>query len=205
MTDDIQSLRSDLAFLKTVAADEGRLPWVVGASFLAAGLVYGLPIIAAWAKVRGLIDVPGAWDSQVGIWSTVVFVPLQICISVFGPKPAPGGSMGRAFIPAWSGIGLTTIVMVVVIFIAGARLHVPQMWQVWTSICFALWGLAWWVVAMLRPGRGWLWVALGSLATALANSLLIGTPDEILGCAIGILVWLAAPGLMIMLSAPKQA
>ncbi len=57
---------------------------------------------------------------------------------------------------------------------------------------------------MLRPGRGWILVALGSLATALANSLLIGTPDEILGCAVGILVWLGAPGLMIMLHAPAK-
>jgi magnesium-transporting ATPase (P-type) len=177
----------------------------VGASFLAAGLVYGLPIIAAWAKVRGLIDVPGHWDSQVGLWSTVVFIPLQLLVMWKAPKPAPGSATGRAFVPAWSGIGLTTIVMLAVIFIAGARLHVPLMWQVWTSICFALWGMAWWVVAMLRPGRGWIWVAVGSLLTALANAFLIGTPDEILGCAIGILVWLGAPGLMIMLSAPKQA
>ncbi len=205
MTDEMQSIRSDLAFLKTVAADEGRLPWVVGASFLAAGVIYGLPIIAAWAQMRGLIDAPGAWTSWVSVWSTVVFIPLQIALTVFGPKPAPGGSTGRAFIPAWSGIGLTTIVMVLVVFIAGARLHVPQMWQVWTSICFALWGLAWWVVAMLRPGRGWLWVAVGSLATALGNAFLIGTPDEILGCAVGILVWLGAPGLMIMVRAPARA
>lgn len=204
MTDQMQSIRDDLAFLKTVAADEGRLPWVLGASFLAAGLIYGLPIIAIWAQMRGLIDAPGPWPGQVEIWATVIYVPLQIALTVLGPKPRPGGSMARAFLPAWSGIGLTTIVMVAVIFIAGARLHVADIWQVWTSICFALWGLAWWVVAMLRPRRGWIWVALGSLATALANALFIGTPDEVLGCAIGVLVWLGAPGLMIILRAPAR-
>ena len=204
MSDQMQTLRDDLAFMKSMAADEGRLPWVVGACFLAAGLIYGLPVIAVWAQERGLIDIPGGWTNWVGVWSTVVFVPLQIALVVLGPKPKPGSSLGRAFIPAWSGIGLSTVVMVVVIFVAGARLHVPQMWQVWTSICFALWGAAWWVVAMLRPGRGWMLVALGSLATALANSFLIGTRDEILGCAVGILVWLGAPGLMIMLHAPAK-
>ena len=204
MTDEMQSIRSDLAFLKTVAADEGTLPWMVGASFLAAGLVYGLPIIVAWAAVRGVIDAAGPWTSQIGLWSTAVFIPLQLLITIKGPRPAPGASTGRAFVPAWSGIGLATLVMVAVIFIAGARLHVQLMWQVWTSICFALWGLAWWVVAMLRPGRGWIWVAVGSFLTALANACLIGGPDEILGCGIGILLWLGAPGLMIMLRAPRQ-
>ena len=199
MSDQIQTIRDDLAFLKSMAADEGRLPWVVGACFCAAGVIYGLPVLAVWAQLRGLIDAPGGWTSWVSVWSTVVFVPVQIALVTLGPKPRPGGAAGRAFIPAWSGIGLVTVVMVAVIFIAGARLHVAQMWQVWTSICFALWAGAWWVVAMLRPRRGWLWVAFGSLATALVNAFLIGTPDELLGCAVGILLWLAGPGVVIML------
>ena len=204
MSNEIQSIRDDLAFMKSMAADEGRLPWILGASFLAAGLIYGLPIIAAWAQTRGLINIPGPWTAQTGIWSTVVFVPLQIAMAVWGPKPKPGDSMARAFTPAWSGIGLITVVMLAVIFIAGARLHVALMWQVWTSLCFALWGACWWVVAMLRPRRGWMLVALGSLATAIANALLIGTREEVLGCAIGVLVWLGAPGFMIMLRAPAK-
>lgn len=205
MTDEMQSIRSDLAFLKSMAADEGSLPWVVGACFFAAGVIYGLPIIAVWAQLRGLIDLPGGWTSWVSVWSTVVFIPVQIALVVLGPKPKPGGAAGRAFVPAWSGIGLVTIVMVAVIFIAGARLHVKLMWQVWTSICFALWGGAWWVVAMLRPRHGWMWIALGSMATAVLNALLINTPDQILGCALGILVWLGGPGLMIMLRNPARA
>lgn len=204
MSDQTQSLREDLAFLKSMAADEGRLPWFLGASFLAAGLIYGLPIIAAWASLNGLVDLGRGWTSGVGLWSTLVFVPAQFALFKLGPKPRPGAASGRAFAPTWSGIGLMTIIMVAVIFIAGARLHVPLMWQVWTSICFALWGGAWWGVAMLRPGRGWMWVAFGSFATALANSLLIGTRYELLGCATGILVWLGAPGLMIMLRAQAQ-
>ncbi len=204
MSDQMQSIRDDLAFMKSVAADEGSLPWAVGACFLAAGLIYGPPLIAVWAQGRGLIAMPGQWMGWVGILSTIVFVPVQIALVALGPKPKPGASMGRAFVPAWSGVGLVTVVMLAVIFIAGARLHVREIWQVWTSICFALWGAAWWVVAMLRPRRGWLLVALGSLATAVANALLVGTPDELLGCAVGILLWLGAPGLMIMLHAPAR-
>jgi hypothetical protein len=205
MTNDLHALKDDLAFLKTVAADEGRLPWAAGANFLAAGLIWGLPLIAVWAQLRGLIDIPGAWSSQTALWSTALFVPLSILFAVKGPKPKPGRAVGRSVVAAWSGVGLTSIVMVLVIFIAGDRLHVKLIWQVWTSVCFALWGGAWWVVAILRPRRGWMWVAVGSMATALVNSLLIGTPDELLGCALGILVWLSGPGLLIVLRDKAQA
>jgi hypothetical protein len=204
MTDQIQSIRDDLAFLKSMAADEGRMPWLVGASFFFGGMIYGLPVFAVWAQLRGLIDIPGDWTSWVSVWSTVIFVPLQFAMAILGPKPRPGAASGRAIVPAWSGIGLITMVMLAVIFIAGARLHVKQMWEVWTSICFALWGAAWWVVALLRPRRGWMWVAFGSWATALVNAVLIGTQDELLGCAVGIMLWLTAPGLLIMLRDKPQ-
>lgn len=204
MSDQIQSIRDDVAFMKSMAADEGSLPWGIGAGFFAAGVVYGLPLVLVWAVLRGLVDLPVGWTSGVGLWSTVIYVPLSILIFLKAPKPAPGAATGRAFGAAWSGVGLITVAMLAVIFIAGSRLHVHLIWQVWTSICFALWGGCWWVVAMLRPRRGWLWVALGSLANAVVNALLIGTRDELLGCSIGILLWLGGPGLLIMLRAKKS-
>lgn len=204
MSDDIQSIRDDLAFLKSMAADDGALPWAAGAGFFAAGTIYGLPLILVWAVLRGLVDLPGGWTSYVGLASTVVYLPAMALIFLKAPKPRPGDAVGRTFGAPWSGVGLVTLVMLAVIFIAGARLHVELMWQVWTSICFALWGACWWVVGMLRPGRGWLWVSLGSLATAVVNATLIGTRDELLGCSIGILLWLGAPGLLIMLRAPAR-
>jgi hypothetical protein len=46
-----------------------------------------------------------------------------------------------------------------------------------------------------------MWIALGSFANAIVNALLINTPNETLGCAVGILLWMGGPGVMIMLSA----
>jgi hypothetical protein len=197
----MQSVRDDLAFLKTVATDEGRLPWYLGASFFSASLIWGLPVGAIWAQSRGLMFSAGPWESWIWLVATVVYIPFQIGLMLLSPKPVAGASTGRAFVPTWAGMGLITVVMVAIIFIAGARLHVQEIWQVWTSLIFALWGGAWMGVAMLRPRHGWMWIALGSFANAIVNALLINTPEETLGCFIGILLWMGGPGVMIMLSA----
>ena len=152
----------------------------------------------AWAIFRRLVDVPQAIAAGMGLWPTVVYIPVMLLIFLRTPKPKPGAAQGRAMVVGWSGVGLVTLTMLAVIFIAGARLHESQMWQVWTSICFALWGAAWWVVAVLRRSKGWLLVALGSLANAVVNACLVSTPEEILGCGVGILLWLAGPGFWIM-------
>src|SRR3569833_2200699 len=129
MPDDIQSIRSDLAFLKSMAADEGDLPWGVGAGFFSAGLLYGLPVILVWAVLGGLVDLPRGWTSGVGLWSTAVYLPVIALIYLKGARPKPGAAVGRAFGVAWSGVGRVTVTMLAVIFIAGARLHVQLMWQ----------------------------------------------------------------------------
>ena len=66
MSDQIQSIRDDLAFMKSMAADEGVLPWSIGASFFAAGIVYGVPVVLVWAVLRGLIGLPVGWTSTTG-------------------------------------------------------------------------------------------------------------------------------------------
>lgn len=205
MTDQIQTLREDLAFMREVASDDGRMSPLVGAHFLAAGVIYGLPIVPVWATLRGYLDLPGPWTSQVSLWSTAVYLPVMAVLIWRGRGEAKPGPSARIFAAAWSGMGLTTFSILAVIFTAQVKLHEPQMWQLWTAICFSLYGAAWWGVS-LTPGKGrWRWVAVGSYATAVVNGLLIGGPDVLLGCAFGILAWLAGPGLVIMLRAKARA
>ena len=198
MTDEMQSIRDDLAFLKSLAADDGPFPRTVGLQFLAPGVLYGLAAVLAWAIVKGLVPLPESFAGQLGLWPTVVYLPILLVLIVTGRRP-PAGTASRAMVVAWSGVGLTTLSMLAVIFIAGARLNVPGIWQVWTSICFSLWGAAWWAFAVLRRNRAWFIVAAGSLMTAVVNAVLIGTPEELLGCGLGILFWLGGPGLVITL------
>jgi hypothetical protein len=200
VNDEIQTIRDDLAFMKGLAMDTGRLPGVVGAHFALAGLIYGPPIILGWAALQGLVDLPTGWVSGAGLWCTIIYVPVMLLLIWKGPRrPAAGSATGRAMAAAWAGMGLTTITIITVVFTAGAKLHEPQMWQVWCSICFALWGAGWFAVQMLRPRQGWIWVALGSYAQAVANGFLIQTPYLLLALGVGILLWLGGPGLVILI------
>lgn len=198
MTDEMQSIRDDLAFLKAMAADDGPLPPMVGLQLLVPGLLYGLAAVLAWAIMRGYVPLSQSFAGQLGLWPTVIYIPVLIVMIAVTRRPTPGTAT-RAVTAAWSGVGLTTLSMLAVIFIAGARLHVPNAWQIWTSICFSLWGAAWWALAVLRRDKGWFIIAAGSLMTAIVNACLIGTPEEILGCGLGILCWLGGPGLLIVL------
>jgi hypothetical protein len=204
MTDDMQSIRSDLAFLKTMAADAGPLPRIVGWQFAAPGLIYGPATILAWAIVRGLVPLSQKFAGALGLWPTLIYLPV-LAVLVLATRRPPAGTATRAMAGAWSGVGLTTLSVIAVIFIAGAKLHVPGMWQVWTSICFSLWGAGWWAFAVLRRDKRWFVVAVGSLLNAVINACLIGTPEQILGTGIGILCWLTGPGLVIALQPRPRA
>jgi hypothetical protein len=199
MSDQIQSIHEDLAFMKGLASDDGRMPSPVGAQFVAAGLIYGLPVFPAWASLRGLVNLPGDWTPWIGVGSTVVFIPVLALLIARGRSLgwSPGPS-ARAFGALWSSVGLTLVTLVVATWLAGERLPQPALWQLWPSILFAVYGSAWAGVAFVRRSLGWLVVALGSYATAIINGFLVSTPDVLLALAIGLQLWLTVPGLVMM-------
>jgi hypothetical protein len=198
MTDQIQSLHEDLAFMRALADDDGRMPAAVGGQFIAAGLIYGLPVFPAWAALRGLLPGPQGWVSWIGVASTAVFVPLLVVMMRRGRGWTPGPS-GRAFGALWTSVALTVLTLGAATWLAGQRLNAPQLWQLWPSILFAVYGSAWAGVALVRRSLGWGVVALGSYATAVASAFLIDTPDVLLCLAVGLQLWLTLPGVALML------
>ena len=97
MTDHIDSLREDIAYVRAIAADDGRIPRVIGANFLAVGLSYGLPIVLAWATLAGLVDLPRDWTSWVAIWSTALYLPISLALS----RGFRGCVPARRCAPSW--------------------------------------------------------------------------------------------------------
>ena len=203
---DLDTIRDDLAFMKALASDDGRPHVMAGAMFLGAGLIYGLPLFVVWATLRGLVDLSQGWTSWISLLSTAVYAPFTAWLAWrYRGTKAPPGPTSRAYAALWGTIGLTTLVVVFVIFWAGARLHVPMMWQVWCCVCFAMYGSAWLGVAIVTRRSAWALVAAGSYLNALVNAFLIGGPDILLGVAFGITLWLGAPGAAMMLRARAAA
>ena len=197
---DLQSIHEDLAFMKALADDDGRMPPAIGGQFVAAGLIYGLPVFPAWAVLRGLLPWPQGWVSWIGFGSTLVFVPLLIVMmSRARSRGWSPGPSGRAFGALWTSVALTLLTLGAATVVAGQRLNSPELWQLWPSILFGVYGSAWAGVALVRRSLSWGLVAFGSYATAVVSALLIGsTPDVLLCTAIGLQLWLTLPGVALM-------
>jgi hypothetical protein len=204
MTDQIRSIHDDLAYMRALADDDGRMPAAVGGLFLAAGLIYGLPTFAAWASLRGLLPGPNGWVGWTGIIPTVVFLPLLIFMIRRSNRGWIPGPSGRAFAALWTSVGLTLVTLGIATWLAGQRLNVPQLWQLWPSILFGVYGSAWMGVALVRRSVGWSMVGLGCYATAVGSGFLIGSIDLLLCLAVGLLAWLAGPGLVMMSAARRS-
>ena len=202
MTDPIQAIRSDLAFLKAVSEDRGPLPAQFGEHLLAIGLIYGLDFILIWGLFAGLVPrLPGdPWMLVSWLPATILYVPVNLVIS----RRAPGavGPSARVFIAAWGAMALMIWAAVAVVIIASARSGVPY-YEVWPPIAFVLYGGAWSVAAIIRRER-WHWlVAMGCFAVALMAAALVNSPGTWLVMSAGLLLLLAAPGAAIMRQARK--
>jgi hypothetical protein len=205
MTDQMQTIREDLAFMKSLASDDGRLPGLVGAQFLAAAIVYGIATIVAWVGMRGIVALPPSVTYGSSFIATAIWLPIHLYLMWRSRHFKPDAQSIRAFGAVWSSVGLTTLSILAVIFTASVRLHAPQIWSMWPAVCFALYGAAWWSIGFLRRSP-WTWlVGLGSYATAVANGFLVGTPEVVLVCGLGLIVWLGGPGVAMMLKARSAA
>lgn len=200
MTDHMQTIRDDLAYLRALA-EEGRGGGERGgAVILAAGLIYAACSVLQWASLTGLISQ--AVSGAAWLVGTVLFFLVMWAIKVRG-----AGATGRSRIAsvAWEGVGWSILTLFVALAVATWRTQSPLLIYLAPSIIFALYGAAW-MVAGAISGKGWLKLtALGSYAAAVACAFVITQPVQYLVYAGGLLLLAAAPGLVLMRQAPKEA
>src|ERR1700761_5872951 len=108
MTDDqIQSMRSDIAYLKDLAVDVQRSGSRVGGAILAAaGLVYTIASLTQWALATGRLDM--APNASIFIWlgATIVFLILAFAAKARWGASSARGPVSRANRTVWIGVGL---------------------------------------------------------------------------------------------------
>lgn len=203
MTDQSQSARDDLAFMRAIAEDHEPLPWGFGAHLFVPGVLFSPTAFLAWAQMSGLGNVPvfvlqWLWAPTLLLWAAIwVLINRRAAPGSLGPRK-------RAFAAAWNGMGLMTGVAIISLLIATFQSGSPFL-LIWPSIALGIYGGAWAAIASMQQRPTYWLVACGAFATAIACAFLVEDAAQWLIMGFGILAWIAAPGLLIMLRARRPA
>ena len=203
MTDQMQTAREDLAFLRAMAAEGGRAAPQGGIIIAAGGFLFGAASVAAWAILSGRI----AWGANL-VWApwlvaTAAFY-LLLFLALRGIKrEGSRGVSGRLAGQAWSALGGAMFTIVAGYVIAAALARNAAMWNTLPTVFLALYG-AGWLVAGVATGRAWpRAVGLLSFVAAVVIACLAGSVDVWLAYGAALVVVGGLPGLYAMRTAPE--
>lgn len=195
MSDQNQSLRDDLAFLRSMAEAGRDRPMAGGAILVASGAIFGAASLAVWAGVAIFALPPRAY-SVIWLTSAVLFgVTLTILLRRM-PKVGEGGQATAGM--AWSYLGWSIFVMGASVSVAGWRLGIPNLMLVFPCVLMALYGAGWLIAAFISR-QGWLrLVGYASFVASVVNAWFVDGPTVWLVYGLSLLGLLALPGLVMM-------
>lgn len=204
MSDDEQTLRDDVAFLRALAAGGTSGAAREGAILVAVGLIFGLVAVQYWCIDAAYLAVSPA--ARAWLWLDGL-IPFLICMAVIAAKfrDRPPGAASRALAAAWTGVGTAFIVADIALYAASRELAIPLLVKwVFPLVLFALIGGAWGVAFAVRRHRNFGLLAGGNFAAAILSGIVVGTPKEWLVLAGGLLFLVAVPGAAMLAARPRR-
>ncbi|HEY3889771.1 MAG TPA: hypothetical protein VGL73_14425 [Caulobacteraceae bacterium] len=207
MSEQINILKDDIAFMRALAQEGRRVPLLGGACLLAAGLIFSAATLVSWAMAAKLVILPNFW--LVGVWgvATVVFYGVFALLMVFwrrAAKPGARTTANRAFRGAWSAGGWAMTAISIGSILTAWRLHSWLVFAAFPTIILSVYGAAWMISAVLSD-RWWVrWVAAGCFIAAVGMTLLPSVQAEYLAFAAALLLLMAAPGAALMREEPSD-
>jgi hypothetical protein len=193
MTDHMQTIKDDLAYLRMLA-EEGRQGGERGGAMgVAAGVIFGACSVVQWAALAGYVG--GAVSNISWIAGTLLFFVALIVIKARMGEPA---GRGRAINVAWQGVGWAIFTLFIALSVATWRTQSAILVTFAPSIILALYGAAWSVAAAIS-GKGWVRLtAVGSFVGAVICAWFIAEPTQYLVYAAALLLLAALPGAILM-------
>ena len=193
MTDHMQTIRDDIAYIKTLA-EEGRGEAARGGAIgVAAGLIYAACSVIQWAALTGRVAPVvsnGAW-----ILGTLLFYAVLAAVK---RRMGSSAGRGRASGAAWAGVGWAVFALAVAIAVATWRTQSMVLIYFAPSIILALYGAAWTVGAALS-GRVWVrLMAAGAFVATVVCAWFITDPVQYLIYAAALVLLAALPGALVM-------
>ncbi len=193
MTDQMQTIRDDIAYLKALAEDGRGEAARGGAIGVAAGLIYAACSVVQWAALTGRVAPlvsNGCW-----IVGTLLFYAILVVVK---RSMAPSAGRGRAIGAASMGLGWAGLTLAFAIGVATWRTQSMVLIYFAPSIVLALYGAAWTLGAALSR-RFWVWaMAVGAFVATVVCAYFISDPVQYLIYAAALLLLAALPGALVM-------
>ncbi len=205
MTDQIQSLRDDLDYMKALARDGRQAPILGGVMLLVAGIDFAAASFVQYAAIKGLIGIGPNLASLAWLVAMAIFgVALILTKRRTAGQPGAAAVTNRAVQAVWMGSGWAIFAVALAIVAMSLRMNsaVPTMF--FAPFILAVYGISWTVAAVMSR-KTWIWVvALSCYAGTVAMGLLAGTAEQMLAYGIALLLLAAAPGVVLMRGEPSD-
>jgi len=201
MTDDIQSLRDDIAYLKAMA-DSGHSRGAGGGVMLmSAGLLYSIASLVQYLAMQHVVPVTMQTASLGWLVATVAFMAVLGAVKL--RWRSEGSSAGAAGV-AWQGVGMGCFFVFVALALASWRTQSPLLIQFAPSIIFVLYGAAW-ISAGAAMHKSWMHLTgWGGFIAAGITAWFIGEPVSYLIYAAGLVLLAFIPGVWFVLEARRS-
>jgi hypothetical protein len=201
-----QSVKDDLAFMRSLVEAGDSIQGPFGEAYLAAGVCYGVQIILSAAQSVAWLPATEGWSLTIGLAPTVVFLAALASVIRWHRHAAPMRGVWRAIAAVFGCIGLANLALVAVIGSVAVRQHSMTTWLIYPCAVLVEQGAAW-LVAFVLLRRAWLaLVAVGWFAVAIVMACLIQTTTSFLVAAgIGLMLLMVVPGTVMIRLARASA
>ena len=194
-----QSVKDDLAYLRSLVDAGDSIQGPFGEAYLAAGVCYAVQIILSAAQSVAWLPATAGWSLTIGLAPTAVFLAALASVIRRHRHAAPIRGAWRAIAAVFGCIGLANLALVAVIGSVAVRQHSMTTWLIYPCTVFVEQGAAW-LVAFLLLRRAWLAVVgIGWFAAAIVMACLIQTTTWFLVAAgIGFVLLMVVPGAVMI-------
>lgn len=204
MTDQMQVIRDDIAYMRALADEGRRAPPLGGAILLAGGLIWSATSLTAWAIATRLLALPLPWMGW--IWFVglgLFFAALTVLVRRHQGKPGHSAVNNRVMRTAWSATGWSIFTFGFCVAAACWKLHSNIPTALIAPFILTVYGIGWTMAAAMADQKWLKWTAVGSFASAVVVACSVGSPVTYLIYAGCLLLLLALPGWLMLRQEPS--
>ena len=197
MTDQLQTMREDLAFMRAMASEGGQGSPKGGIIIAAGGFLYGAAAMVEWGSLTrrlpfGSVGVWAPWLVATAAFYAVLFFAVR-AIKRDGAESGAGRLVGAA----WMGLGFAMFTIILSCVAASTVTQSPVVWAAVPSVFLAIYG-AGWTVAATGSRKAWMAiVAALSFLAAVGLGLLAQTSTAWLAYGAALMLLGGVPGLVL--------